>query len=354
MQFLQRNSRACSLAAMLCAAVGLAAPASAGGGNPVAVLDVNGTAAINAEISTFIASTNVTDNSASILGTISLASSDFSTIPGDLELIDLDLMLDPAAMPMGSVDGGKFLGSADPVGLMLTAVSMAEGKPMKDPVESGGIATFPVQLALTGEAFATYDLIGVDPVEDALIDLATIEPVNGLLEIFTLNSSLGELTVEATLFFETVRIPFEPGIVEIYITDASTMTLTATGEDPTAEPPNFCSIADLAEPCGTIDLADIGVFVDGFTMNQPIADLNRDGIFDLEDITAFVTAFQNNDCPGTDTYYCYYGGTGMAAIEFHNGNSAYAFGDHTTLTAGIALSGAALMLGFGSFRRKQA
>ena len=52
-----------------------------------------------------------------------------------------------------------------------------------------------------------------------------------------------------------------------------------------------CNAADLAEPLGTLDLADIGAFVAGFTSADPIADLAPDGVFDLADIAAFVSAF---------------------------------------------------------------
>jgi DNA-binding beta-propeller fold protein YncE len=52
-----------------------------------------------------------------------------------------------------------------------------------------------------------------------------------------------------------------------------------------------CCPADLAEPFGVLDLADIGAFVSGFTDQDPIADINGDGIFDLGDVSAFVTSF---------------------------------------------------------------
>lgn len=58
-----------------------------------------------------------------------------------------------------------------------------------------------------------------------------------------------------------------------------------------------CSPADLAEPRGILDLADIGAFVTGFTGGEPGADLAEPfGIFDLSDITAFVGAFTTG-CP---------------------------------------------------------
>ncbi len=49
--------------------------------------------------------------------------------------------------------------------------------------------------------------------------------------------------------------------------------------------------ADLAEPFGVLDLADVQGFVESFTTGAPLADLNGDGVFDLADVQAYVTAF---------------------------------------------------------------
>jgi hypothetical protein len=58
-----------------------------------------------------------------------------------------------------------------------------------------------------------------------------------------------------------------------------------------------CNAADLAEPFGILDLADISAFIDGFTNQLPIADLAAPfGTFDLADIGAFVAAFSGG-CP---------------------------------------------------------
>jgi hypothetical protein len=57
-----------------------------------------------------------------------------------------------------------------------------------------------------------------------------------------------------------------------------------------------CNAADLAEPFGTLDLADIGAFVTAFTAQQPAGDVNNDGVWDLGDIGVFVGAF-NAGCP---------------------------------------------------------
>tara|TARA_Y100001933_G_scaffold199315_1_gene200275 strand:+ start:241 stop:1443 length:1203 start_codon:yes stop_codon:yes gene_type:complete len=57
-----------------------------------------------------------------------------------------------------------------------------------------------------------------------------------------------------------------------------------------------CNAADLAEPFGTLDLADITAFVVAFTSQDPSADIDGNGLFDLADITGFVTAFTGG-CP---------------------------------------------------------
>jgi hypothetical protein len=57
-----------------------------------------------------------------------------------------------------------------------------------------------------------------------------------------------------------------------------------------------CAPADLAEPLGVLDLADIVAFVTAFTTLDPIADFDGNGLFDLADITAFVAAFSAG-CP---------------------------------------------------------
>lgn len=56
-------------------------------------------------------------------------------------------------------------------------------------------------------------------------------------------------------------------------------------------------LPDLAPAFGVIDLADISAFLAGFVARSPLADVNRDEIFDLRDINHFTAAFLNG-CPG--------------------------------------------------------
>ncbi|USN99390.1 MAG: hypothetical protein H6810_01555 [Phycisphaeraceae bacterium] len=62
------------------------------------------------------------------------------------------------------------------------------------------------------------------------------------------------------------------------------------------EGPQGCNAADIAEPYGLLDLADINAFISGFLASDPIADVNGDGLFDLGDINTFVAAFLSG-CP---------------------------------------------------------
>ena len=54
--------------------------------------------------------------------------------------------------------------------------------------------------------------------------------------------------------------------------------------------------AALAEPFGVLDLGDIGAFTFSFLNQDPIADIDHNGIYDLTDINQFINAFVNG-CP---------------------------------------------------------
>ena len=50
--------------------------------------------------------------------------------------------------------------------------------------------------------------------------------------------------------------------------------------------------ADLAEPMGVLDLADLQAFVSAFVAGSPVADVAEPvGVFDLADLQTFVAAF---------------------------------------------------------------
>lgn len=76
-----------------------------------------------------------------------------------------------------------------------------------------------------------------------------------------------------------------------YALTASSTTLTV---GPTA--PTSCNAADIATPFDVLDLADINLFLNSFTGNDPVGDLNGDTLFDLTDINLFIAAFTGG-CP---------------------------------------------------------
>jgi hypothetical protein len=57
-----------------------------------------------------------------------------------------------------------------------------------------------------------------------------------------------------------------------------------------------CNAADLAEPFGLLDLADVLAFATAFTGMEDAADLDGNGLWDLADVTAFIGAFTGG-CP---------------------------------------------------------
>ncbi len=64
--------------------------------------------------------------------------------------------------------------------------------------------------------------------------------------------------------------------------------------------PGLCGPADLAEPTGVLDLADVVSFVVAFVNESPAADLAEPtGVLDLADVVSFVVAFVN-ESPAAD------------------------------------------------------
>lgn len=90
-------------------------------------------------------------------------------------------------------------------------------------------------------------------------------------------------------FVEYLR-PDLPQTLQVGITQALFSATPATATVARFEVASAC-LADLAEPVGVLDLADIVAFVAAFTGSQAQADLDGNGIFDLADVSAFVASF---------------------------------------------------------------
>lgn len=124
-----------------------------------------------------------------------------------------------------------------------------------------GITTIPftdTHASLDGALIVTLDE-GYEPVH------------NELHTIISFDSVVGEFdTVTGP---DNMEVVYDPDRVRIWF------TITA------------CNAADVAEPFGVLDLGDVIFFIDGFQNQDPIADLDANGVFDLADVSLFVTAF---------------------------------------------------------------
>lgn len=105
--------------------------------------------------------------------------------------------------------------------------------------------------------------------DDTLVVFEGVQsnPVDGTIQL-TLSAGSGEF-----MFLNAIKLEIEGGA---------------------GEP--GCNIADIAEPFDILDLGDINAFVVGFTTQDPVADVDGNGIFDLGDINAYVAAFTGG-CP---------------------------------------------------------
>ncbi len=343
------------------AAISLAAAASfASAQNTVLTLDLvppsDGDA--SAEYFTFLGTDNDSGAADSAMGTITIETDDVSA-PTMLILHDLSITLDPSVALAGTLDAGQFLGSGT-WSLNLDGVMYPLSEPPidGDSVDArgfggSGVFEFPdLPLTLLGDAATSYDFIGLAPVTiDPPIDLSTQDNADAMLTNVVVSSDGETVTLTGTLTVMQYTIPWEPALVETRL--GTTINITAQAPDPTMGS-NVCSRVDIAEPCGLLDLADILAFVNAFANQDPIADMDNSGLFDLADVLSFVTLFQKGGCFGDARGKGGFGGYDCYSIgmNFDEGDATYALGEHGTLTAGMAVGGACLMLGFSAMRRR--
>jgi len=94
------------------------------------------------------------------------------------------------------------------------------------------------------------------------------------------------------LFDNELMTGFLNGGVNNPITDLTVGGLTDLGFDTTPMPTEPCSVADVAEPFGVLDLTDVDSFILGFFGGDPVSDIAPPfGVFDLADIDTFIIAF---------------------------------------------------------------
>ncbi|HHN78311.1 MAG TPA: hypothetical protein ENK11_06530 [Phycisphaerales bacterium] len=151
---------------------------------------------------------------------------------------------------------------------------------------------------------APGDFGAADPVVNDL-DLSLETPGGAVylgnhIDMLTGESTTGG-TPDTRNNVEVVALPTpDAGVYTVRIDGAMISTgaqgfgLVITGGIATIPEP--CGPADLTDPLGVLDLADVTAFVQAFAAQAPEADIVADGVFDLADIAAFVQAFAAG-CP---------------------------------------------------------
>ena len=315
-----------------------------------AVLTIDGksSAEVGVYFDTFLGSDSPDPANVGVFGTVVIEADDFED-PSTLRLHSLNITLDPPASFSGSADFDSEFGFADYT-FILSGVTYS-GVPISNDAgkkETGlGFSFSDFQVTLAGSDSADYDIVGVGT--DSQIGLLIGgNPYEASLVNVQLSADDENVSLSASLEITPFGLFYEPGLVELQVQSAGA-TLNASGENPQGV--SCCSLADIAEPYGLLDLADIVAFATAFSDMTEAGDIDDNGLFDLADITGFITLF-GEGCKDTSPAYCYFSDENYAGIQFHTGNPAYAMGEHRTMTAGLALGGAALMLGFAAFRRR--
>jgi hypothetical protein len=196
--------------------------------------------------------------------------------------------------------------ATDPITqLQLIGASLTTAdEPVEIEIAPGVVATISsIELALAEPVTpATLDSLGNGYFEDTEFVLSgdisigdlppypVSEPVRvGILPILVEGDGAQGLSIEIPSwgFVPEIDVGLGDGVPAIN----ATIDLTAAEADPP------CSAADLAEPFGVLDLADITAFVSFFLDADPRADLAApQGVWDLADLVGFVTLFVSG-CP---------------------------------------------------------
>lgn len=265
-----------AITAALIAAAGIAAA-------DTAVLTIDpGQSSIDVDATLISPVGDQTDSaSSSVSGMIEIELDDY-TNPSAITIVDFIIVIDDDIVL--AYDYG-FLGSADATLSDALATYGTPGTPTGPaPALFGAFDFAAVSSALSGVGNGSYDffLVGSDTIS---IDLSTLPlfdaPISG-------NVATDGTTVTLTADYDIdVLQEIVAGVADLQLN--GTATLAASGPAPE---PGGCNEADIAEPFGILDLADIGAFVGAFTTQQPAADLAAPfGVYDLADLSAFVGAF---------------------------------------------------------------
>ena len=179
------------------------------------------------------------------------------------DLIDFSGILGDVANPDGSAADLSTFNNILPTGTGLYAPS---NRLDTFPATAAAITQWPVDVATVvepGEGFGSWDA----------------------MEIFT-SAGVDESDVGFLFYFGGFACNTPGGGTDGYLNPYSSAFMQFNVEAPG---PDGCNLADVAEPFGVLDLADINGFIGAFLAQDAIADLNGDNVFDLTDLNIFVT-----------------------------------------------------------------
>jgi hypothetical protein len=158
----------------------------------------------------------------------------------------------------------------------------------------------PVELTIVGDALGTPIEPGALPVVLPITGTFTPEPGGGGTIVLELSLDAIAQTIDTSDLPPLPDIPFPlptltEGVVANVILSLAVQSIGFGGEGTivlaASAGASGCNAADLSEPFGVLDLADINAFTTAFLAQNPAADLDNNEIFDLTDIQLFVTAF---------------------------------------------------------------
>jgi hypothetical protein len=217
---------------------------------------------------------------------VTVSSSDSSVAPGGSFTVSLQSTFDTGGASGGLFGAAGFYGFGGIVGASGdAAASVSAGVPTLN----GMLAFGPVAAGGSGASLAT------GAAGRGLSGGLASNP--GDLMTFTVDVASDAAEGDITLDFSGAVVLVQGDALVTYSTDpgpnqqslsTTSVTVSIGG--------GGCNDADLSEPFGVLDLADINTFVSAFLGQQPAADIDGNGIYDLSDISAFVAAFTAG-CP---------------------------------------------------------
>jgi len=198
--------------------------------------------------------------------------------------------------PEDDPDGGSILDEIETGDIVIARGDLTHPPTITTSVLTNHARLLPGGDGETGPFFITGDLVQ-GPTGRLLIDIASLDD----FDLFTITGGDAALAGTLDLSLLADYTPDPGDTFTILTADAVSGAFDAvvqpTGTRFSVEISSTevrivsrC-LADLAEPYGFLDLADVTAFVAGFTTMDPVADLDSNGLFDLTDVSLFVGAF---------------------------------------------------------------